>query len=46
MRRRPLLAALPLVPAVIAGAARAEGELVDIRRHAFSTSASGSRAAS
>ena len=37
MRRRPLLAALPLVPAVIAGAARAEGALVDVKKHAFST---------
>jgi homoserine O-acetyltransferase/O-succinyltransferase len=36
MRRRPLLAALPLVPALIAGAARAEGELVDVKKHAFS----------
>lgn len=37
MRRRPLLAALPFVPVVIAGAARAEGELVDVKKHAFST---------
>jgi homoserine O-acetyltransferase/O-succinyltransferase len=37
MRRRPLLAALPLAPALIAGAARAEGELVDVQKRAFST---------
>ncbi len=37
MRRRPLLAALPLAPALFAGSARADGELVDVQRHAFTT---------
>jgi homoserine O-acetyltransferase len=36
VRRRPLLAALPLAPALIARAAQAEGELVDVKRHVFS----------
>ena len=36
MRRRPLLAALPLAPTLIAEAARAEGELVDVKRRVFS----------
>jgi homoserine O-acetyltransferase len=37
MRRRPLLAALPLAPALIAGAASAEGELMDVQKRVFST---------
>jgi len=36
MRRRPLLAALPLAPALIARAAQAEGELVDVKKRVFS----------
>src|SRR5260221_10669339 len=35
MRRRPLLAALPFAPALIAGTARAEGELVDVKKRIF-----------
>jgi len=35
MRRRPLLAALPFAPALIAGTARAEGELVDVKKRVF-----------
>src|SRR5882672_4321145 len=37
MRRRPLLAALPLAPALIAGAARAEGELSNVQKRIFTT---------
>src|SRR5258708_20339276 len=37
MRRRPLLAALPLAPALIAGGARAEGELSNVQKRIFTT---------
>ena len=36
MRRRPLLAALSMTPALIAAGARAQGELVDVQKRAFS----------
>src|SRR5260370_22816973 len=35
MRRRRLLATLPFAPALVAGAARAEGELGDVQRRIF-----------
>jgi homoserine O-acetyltransferase len=35
--RRPLLAALPAASVVIAGAARAEGDLLKVQRHTFTT---------
>jgi homoserine O-acetyltransferase/O-succinyltransferase len=35
MRRRPLLAALPFASALLDGTARAEGALVDVKKHAF-----------
>ncbi len=37
MRRRPLLAALPFAPMLLAGSARAEGALVDVQKRAFTT---------
>jgi len=35
MTRRPLLAALPLVPTLLANAARAQGELDKVQRKVF-----------
>ena len=35
MRRRPLIAALPLVPTILAGAAQAQGELDKVERKVF-----------
>jgi len=37
MRRRLLLAALPFAPALLAGTARAEGELADVQKRTFTT---------